>query len=165
MTESGHVNRALGFMDVESIFVGIGKQSQWEDEQNPSEPTGNESTIQEIIGYKKIFSKRLVKQDPEGDIRYKGQNWSVVSRENAFKEGAKWVMLEVFLEYDELPVNVQYRQVGIFTGLVPQVGYEKTEALLPAQVKNKGIMEVIDNRKVEYRDIDKKEGIVVIIQF
>ena len=37
--------------------------------------------------------------------------------------------------------------------------------LVPEQVVNPGILEVIDNKKVESREVDKKEEITLIIEF
>lgn len=165
MTTNGHVKRALSFFNESSIFVGIGRTAAWSDDMKPPAPTGSETGLETPVGYKKILNKKMVKPDPNGTIRYRGQNWKEVSSSSAYNEGAKWVLVEAFLEYDELPVDVEYRQVGVFTGLQASSGNTSKDALLPSQVASLGHMEVIDNRKPEVRDIDKKEGIVVIVEF
>jgi hypothetical protein len=164
MTTNGHVKRALSFYNESSIYVGIGRTAAWANELVPPAPTGAETGLDTPIGYKKIYDKQMVKPDAAGTIRYRGQNWSTVTTANAYSQGAKWVMVTAYLEYDELPVDIQYRQVGVFTGLTPNTGVTKSN-LLPSEVSSVGQMEVLDNRKPEIRDIDKKEGIVVIVEF
>lgn len=83
----------------------------------------------------------------------------------ALVEGARWVYVEAHLRYDELPLT-QYRQIGVFSRLVKNDGVPAGKvALLPNEVRDPGILEVIDNRKVVNRQIDQKEHLSIVIEF
>ena len=70
------------------------------------------------------------------------------------------------LSYDELPTDKPYRQVGIYTGL-KKVGSVQGNVynLLPNQVSDKGLLEVIHFRKPVYRDSDVREKLKIILEF
>lgn len=78
--------------------------------------------------------------------------------------GARWVYVESTLYYDEVPLE-DYRQVGVFSRLNPVPGKEEHATLLPVDVQSKGILEIIDNRKVVNRQIDQSETLSVVIEF
>jgi len=163
ITTHGHVRRAYEFYNRSNIYVGIGRTTPWVDENIPPIPTGDETAVVEIFGYKNLHSKMYVVPDPEGELSYRGQGWREVQPENIYDEGAKWVLVKFFLEFDELPL-IGYRQIGIYTGLEKLPGVSDGP-LVPEQVVNPGILEVIDNKKVESREVDKKEEITLIIEF
>lgn len=130
-TTRAHVSRALDFFNKNSIYFAIGKKTPWDDDTDtPPAPSVDASELQELIGFKKVESIHLVVPDDiNGTISYRQSKWTVVSPDEAIEKGAKWVYLETTLRYDELPLG-HYRQVGLFTGLVPFVG--KKEVLRAA---------------------------------
>lgn len=165
VTLKGHVNRAKRFLEEESIYVGIGRTTPWDENDTPPLPA-TDSELEEPQGYKKIETKTLVIPDEEGTIVYRNTKWSAVTEEEAFAKGARWCYVSVWFEYDELPTNIQYRQVGLFTGLkttedVPPGQY----ALTPDQVEDQGVLEVIDNIHPVYRDMDKREKVAIVMEF
>ena len=165
-TRSGHVSRALDFYNKSSIFFGLGKTSNWDDENNPPSPTDTEEFV-EPVGYKKVESKFLVVPDNEnGELSYKSNKWKIVSPEEAIEKGAKWVYITTTISYDELPTNISYRQVAVFTGLEPVDSADpKSYVYRKDEVSNQGIIEVIDNRTPTYREADQREKLVIILEF
>jgi hypothetical protein len=116
------------------------------------------------MGFKRIENKYLVVPDPEGTIDYRGTRWGVVSAQDAYKKGARYVYVQGFFRYDELPL-VDYRQVGLFTGLTRANGVgNDIYALLPAQVGDCGALEVLDNRTQVTRNPDQKESYSFVIE-
>lgn len=163
----GHVSRALDFYNKTSIYFGIGKTTAWEDEYNPPTPTNTDSLL-EPAGYKKVESKFLVipDEDGTGELTYRNSKWKIVPYDQAIAKGARWVYLSSFIAYNEFPIDISYRQVGVFTGLTAKSEVETGKTnLLPSEVEDVGIHEVLDNRTPVYREADQREKLIVIIEF
>jgi hypothetical protein len=177
-TLQGHVSRALDFKNKDGKFFGIGKSTVWSSEdmddydssrdyeQYPPAPK-NTDTLKEIIGYKRVeFCSLVVPDDVSGTLEYRGTKWRIVADEDAVKEGARWVYIFSELSYNELPTTVPYRQVGAYTGIVLNDSVNPAKyAVLPSEVKDSGILEILDNRKPVYRDDDVREKLKIIVEF
>ena len=177
-TLQGHVSRAIDFYKKSGMFVGIGKSTPWSEEdvesydatrdyeQYPPAPK-NTDELKEIIGYKRVEFRALVVQDDKnGTLEYRGTKWRIVPESDAVKEGARWVFVSTELTYNELPVPYPYRQIGVYTGLTLKEDVNLAlYAVLPEQVEDKGILEVLDNRKPVYRDSDVREKIKLVLEF
>ena len=176
-TLKGHVSRAMDFYNKEGLFFAIAKPTQWSEdsvdtfdpsidyEQNPPAPKNTDELI-DIIGYKRVEFRALVVQDPEGSLEYRNTRWRIVPYDDAVKEGARWVFISSELVYNELPCTVPYRQVGLFSGVKLKDDVNPSlYAVLPDQVKDSGLLEVIDNRKPVYRDVDVKDKIKLVLEF
>lgn len=167
-TMLGHVNRAKDFYNKESMYFALGRSSAWEDEMSPPNEDAGAVALDEVIGYKRYMVKQIVRPVKDGetaDIKYKNEDWKVISEEDALDEGARWVYLDTTIEYDEIPLGF-YRQVGLFTGLkvasdVPEGKYNLTVS----EVEDEGILEVIDNRQPSNRQADQTEKISLILEF
>ena len=116
-TLRGHVSRALDFFERNDIYFAIGKEDAWPDEDAPSAPDINAATLDGLIGAKKVETVNLVVPDANGSIIYRDSKWRTVSPSEALTAGARWVLIETWLRYDELPIT-DYRQVGVFSRLV-----------------------------------------------
>ena len=168
-TLSGHVSRALDFYSKSNIFFSIGRTEAWEDEQKPPTPV-NTDTTEDVQGYKLVDSKFLVVPVLEDgkpyEISYRGTRWKIIPESDAVEFGARWVYIMSFINYDEFPVDLVYRQIGVWTNLQRAEGIAAGKAnLLPSEVESPGILEVIDNRKPTYRELDQREKLAVVIEF
>lgn len=176
-TLEAHVSRALDFYNKNSIYFAFGKTSKWGEDDvvnfdpnedydlNPPIPK-NTDKMKEVIGYKKIEFKSLVVQDDNGSLTYRDTKWRIVKPEEAVDEGSRWVFLSAGLAYNELPADLPYRQIGVYTGLKTKDEIsEAIYSLLPNQVEDPGLLEVIDFRKPVYRDTDVRERIQLILEF
>lgn len=182
LTMRGHISRAMDFYNKDSIYAAIGKSSKWQQgdckelegdgfdptkdyDQYPPAPAITDDLL-EVIGFKKIEFRSMVVQDENGTLEYRGSKWKIVTPEDALSEGARWIYLSTTLTYNELPTSLPYRQVGIYTGLQPNDDIPDTQyVLLPEEVKDEGILEVLDNRKPIYRDNDIRETLKLILEF
>lgn len=89
-------------------------------------------------------------------------------KSGAIIEGAKYVYITCYLEYDSFPLQT-YRQIGICAGVLP----DKKDTLLSAaystskknEYESLGILEVLDNRYPITRNKDMREMISMIIEF
>lgn len=175
-TTSAHVSRALDFFNKsDHIFFAIGRTTPWpNDSDDNTEMEANfqppaediEATaLDDVIGYKKVESIYLVVPDENGEIVYDEQRWRVVSPDNAYTEKAKFVFIETTIRYDELPLGF-YRQVGVYTGLTRKEGVSSAKFnLLPEEVEDAGVLEILSNRKPSNRQADQKETINLVIEF
>lgn len=165
-TNMGHVSRALDFFNHPDIFFGISRTAPWADELTPPAPDPATLSLDGAIGFKAIENKYLVVPDPtNGTITYRDSKWSIIDPATAIANNCRWVYIEAWLRYDELPI-VQYRQVGVVTRLTRANGVAANKmALLPSEVSNQGMVEILDNRKAVYRQIDQKELLSLVIEF
>lgn len=176
-TLEAHVSRAIDFYNKEDIYFVLGKTSVWGEsdmdnydssidyEVNPPVPK-NTDKIKEVLGYRKADYKAMVIQDDKGTLTYRNTKWRVVDKKDALKQGARWVYISTELSYDDLPTEKPYRQIGVVSSLTKASGVEAgKDALIPSEVEDAGILEVIDNRKPTYRDTDVKEKIKLILEF
>lgn len=177
-TVMGHVARAIDFYHKKDMYFCIGKTSSWSRDDlgdefsevtdydaNPPVPK-NTDTILELAGYKKVESAFLVVPDDSGDLEYRSTKWKIVTEEEAPKQGARWVYISSYLSYNELPTDIAYRQIGVVSGVEAKEGIPSSKfALLPEEVEKEGLLEVIDNRKPVYRDMDIREHLKLIIEF
>ncbi|MNW28265.1 hypothetical protein D3C74_50870 [compost metagenome] len=165
-TVHGHVARALEFFERNDIYFAIGHPDPWEGDDNlPPAPTINATDIESVVGYKKVETIYLVVPDENGSIQYRDSRWRIVPADQAVTESARWVYIDCYLRYDELPLT-DYRQLGVFSRLEKAEGIPTGKmALLPNEVAKKGILEVIDNRKKTSRQLDQKEQLSIVIEF
>ncbi|MNT39759.1 hypothetical protein D3C71_1788210 [compost metagenome] len=121
--------------------------------------------IEEAVAYKKAMEKRLVVPDPQGTIFYQGDYYREVQAADARAEKCRWVYVSTTLVGDELPLT-SYRQIGFYSELELETGVPTNQlVLLPSDVADPGLLEVVDNRKVTHRQSDQSEKLSFIIEF
>lgn len=167
-TKVGHTNRALCFVEQSSVWIGIGRTSPWSGESAadfvPPLPSIEATSLDELIGMAKVYTKTCVVPDASGTIVYRDSTWRTVSQANAIAQKAHWVYIEASINFDDLPATA-YRQIGVFSRVVPKSGYEQATILLPSQIQSTGILEILDQRKVVTRNEDSRDVFSMIIEF
>lgn len=166
VTLDGHVTRAKRFMEQGDIYVAIGHRSEWPDESSPPIPSISDR-ITDLIAMKKVETQVMVVQDDDnGTIPYMDHKYTPCTPEEAYEVGARWVYCYCTFEYDELPINVAYRQVALQTGVVRAAGVSDAKyVLLPNEIADVGYSEILDNIQPIFRRIDKKEKVGIIAEF
>lgn len=178
-TNKSKVQRAINFVNQDSIWLGIGKTSIWGSPDIPpvydpidipenniwwTEVTG----LTEAIGYKKIQTKSLVKPDPSGIIEVLDEagistKWTEVSQVDAFSQNAKYVYLTVLLD-DSLPYST-FRQLIVFSNLVLVGGLESRIYAIPSEVLNPGAPELVQNVEPIARSSNIRQRISLVYEF
>lgn len=156
-TLNSHIELAKYIVNqANSIYLTIGKTSPWSNEDSPPQTEEKNTSLQEIVGYKKAKNVTLVRPAiNENDkkrtdkIEYGNETWIPVSVDKAQKEQAKWVYLEGEIIGNELPLGT-YRQTGFVMGLIPKKGVFKFN-LLPEEVDSSGTLMFYDNKKYQNR--------------
>lgn len=115
-------------------------------------------------GFKAFDTRYLVVPDSGGSISFRGQTYAIVSPSDAYTRGARFVYIVVNLLYNELPIE-PFRQIGIHTGLTRKTGVSGSQFnLLPSEVQDCGVLEIVDNRSPIFRDISQRDILAVIVE-
>lgn len=167
LTNASHCARALSLVEQGSVYFGIGRTTPWTGENDPDfippEPDVEAVTLENLVGLKKAERVVMVIPDDDGDIEYATMKFKTISNEEALQRKSRWVLIEATIRFDELP-PVAYRQIGIFSRVTPTIGNEQKLVLMPNEIQNIGILEVLDNRKVVTRQSDTRDTYFMIIE-
>lgn len=167
ITNTAHCSRALALMEQGSIFIGIGRTSPWENENEegfvPPEPNMDAKNLDELVGMKKPDRVSMVIPDEMGDIEYAQIKFKTLTKEEALKLKSRWVLIESTIYFEELP-PVAYRQIGIFSRVKPVSGKENSKVLLAKDIEDVGVLEVLANRKVTTRQSDTKDTYFMVVE-
>lgn len=117
------------------------------------------------IAFKKASVVELVVADDDGTIEYYDGNYRILTEAEAFELGARHVYVEAEFRYDEHPL-VDYRQVGVLTGLVRASGVSGAlNELLPSEVDEAGYVNEIHNQLPYTRQLEDRQFHAFILEF
>ena len=168
-TISKKVRQAFEFQQKTDVWIGIGRTTAWDDEENAPDPSNAALALDEIVGLVKPASLQMVVPATDGEIEMFAQKFHALTPpydiDTLIAAGARWVYVPAWLMYDQFPV-VAYRQEGVYSGVVPAAGAPPgAVVLLPAQVDSYGQLEALTNREKIQRRVDQKELVEFIIEF
>lgn len=173
-TEMGHVSRAISFYELPGIYFAIGRTTPWPGELEAAQlktdytvplPSVEATTLDELIGMKRVSTKSLVVPDEDGTVIYRDKVWRRITPEEAVQKRAHWVYIEASIYYDELP-DTNYRQIGVFSRVKLKDGVSQLKSvILPEEIEDTGILEILDCRKVVTRNEDTKDTFSMIVEF
>ena len=164
---STYIGRAKTAYDLKTgstFWVGFGRTTAWDDEETPPDVTFSEDAIEEPFLYVKATYTSCCKPAETGDIEVAGQQYSFVADEDVLDELAYFMYALVELDYTEM-THGTFRQVGLFTNLVPQAGYENNLWLAAANVDDPGILRYICNKTAKpFIDEMREERIIIEVR-
>lgn len=166
----GHYSRALSFYKMDDIYFGIGKTTEWQEDETsdenfiPPEPDVDAVNLEELVGLKKCSKKFLVVPDENGTIEYADTNWRIVDESEAKELKAHWVFLESVFSFEDFTAT-DYRQLGIFSRVERAEGVEDKDILQIPEIKDVGVLEVLCNRHVNTRQSGVRDVYQMIIEF
>lgn len=167
ITNAAHCARALALVEQGNLYFGLGRTTPWENEElaefMPPSPDVDAKTLDELIGMKKASRVTMVEPSENGEIEYSDKRFTTLTQEQALEKQARWVLIETRIEFEELP-PVSYRQIGIFSRVKTTEGNENKNVLLPDEIENVGILEILNNRKVVTRQSDTKDSYTMIVE-
>lgn len=162
-TYLAQVQRALATKNGDTLWVAIGRTSPWTpDDEIPDDPQPGATGIDEPICYRRPVKLTVAKQVdqatydglPETDrSNVNGILLQFVDDEDAYTEYARLLYFRAVWNpvTDGHPAD-DFRQVGLFSGLVPSAGHEADDWLAPANVDDPGLLEYVDNGTVQLMD-------------
>jgi len=146
---AGRVGRALDFKGSKTLWCGIGRQIGWVDDLYPPEPDLTALTIEEPLVYVKAdFTTLCVWSEVEADVEVADNYFAYIADVDALDNFARFLYAQ--FTFDGTIVGMpfgQFRQVGVFSDLVPASGHESDIWLPPANVSSVGTLEYISNRR------------------
>lgn len=167
ITNAAHCARAIALVETGDLYFGIGRTEPWEGEDIegfiPPEPDLDATTLDNLVGLKKAERVSLVIPSEDGDIEYSNIKFKTLNLEQALKLKSRWVLVETSIFFEELP-PVSYRQIGLYSMVKPKPGFESKRVLLPEEIEDVGILEVLNNRKVVTRQSDTKDRYFMVIE-
>lgn len=157
-------------------YIGIGRTAPWDDETDPDLPDGEATSVESLIGVQLVTGQKYAKEIPDNELTtakklagkfYKGQYYEVTSdKEYALENGFTSVMLWTTLDRDTyFPVNVTYRQIGLYTKVNSNAVYISGEDFNAMLEEYRGTLELIDNRKPQTRQNDQQEELLILVDF
>lgn len=166
VTHIGHVKRAIAWYHQDGLAFVIGRQTPWDNEQEPPVPTPDD-TIEEVIGYKRVEQKVFVVEDElNGTYYYRGKKYRGITEEECRAEKCRWVLCITWLNYGELPTDVSYRQLGLVSNIVPAEGTAAGQyVFMPEELSNPGELEVLVNDVPTYRSDNRRERLAILVEF
>ena len=170
-TNLGHVDRAMAFYEQDNVYFALGRTTPWKDTETtdpefvPPTPDPTAEALDELICMKKVSQKLLVMPSDEGTIEYNKTKWKILTKEEAMQYQARWVYVKAEIYYDEID-TVNYRQMGIYTRVEKRSDIANSKTLLlPEEIKNKGLLIMLNNRHVVTRQPDTRDNYAMIIEF
>jgi hypothetical protein len=162
----GRARRALLHKTNSTYWCAIGRTTVWTDEENPPAADPTATDIDEAICFVKPSLISLCKIVQSGeDFTHLGTKYAYVSDQNALTENARFLYLVSRFDPSAGQPYDDYRQVAIFSDLVPDQGHELDSWLAPADVTDPGLLEYIDNDTVVTMASDRLGVIEIMIEF
>ncbi|MEW6352109.1 MAG: hypothetical protein AB1646_23910 [Thermodesulfobacteriota bacterium] len=157
-TYRARVKRALEMKNGDQLWVAMGRTTAWPEETSPPAPLPGATDIDEAIAFGKPVLATLARIVSEAEYgQLTGQQrvtlylGGEVIRLGFVADGDAMTQSARFLYYRAVfnpalghPAG-PFRQVGIFSSLVPAAGYENADVLAPAHVQDRGLLEYIDH--------------------
>jgi hypothetical protein len=158
--------RALLIKQNSDFWFAWGRQTAWPDDSLPPIPTpGGSTDIDTPLVFKKPALVSLCRPVNSGeDFTYRGQKYQYVADNNAIADGGRFVYLRGRLDpTDGDPVGT-FRQIAVFSDLVPNAGYESANKLLPAQVDSHGQLVYLSNDIPVQIDVNRLHGVEILLE-
>ena len=164
-------SRAMDYMTSSDygIWVALGRTTAWDNDLDPPAPDPNITDIEEPVLFKQLDDLTFVIEDGEGDIVVGGITYSAVSNQYARDNIVTRVYNHVTFTPEEIKAfggqDCVYRQVAIYSKLIPSTGHEADTILDPNDIDDFGYLEWISNREPVYVQPDQLEIIRVNFTF
>jgi hypothetical protein len=101
-TDNHHIAEAITFFHRADLYFAIGRTTAWADEEKPPAEVSSVTSVEEVVAYIKVGTQKLVVPAVNGEIVYRGTNFTEVLEDNAYTSGAKYVYLMTQLLYDSV---------------------------------------------------------------
>jgi len=165
-TYSGRARRALLHKTNSTYWVAVGRTTPWGDDLAPPSPNPSVVDIEEAIIFVKAEYVSLAKfVQSGGDVIVKGDRYSFVQDGDAILEQARFLYIRGRFDPSQGQPYGTFRQIAVFSNVVPATGHEDDTWLAPADISSRGVLEYIDNKPPTQMDTESEEVIQAIIEF
>lgn len=133
-----------------TIYIGLGKSSPWNDENQVPDNSDTSTSLDEPIAYTKAQKVYLCKPSltgGEGTVNFGGNYYTIITDTSALDKDAYYIYASADFKFDSFKKDIQFRQVGLFINFLPRKDVMST-IILPSQVDKLGTMLSISNNKL-----------------
>lgn len=149
-----------------TYWVGIGRTTPWTVELAPPSPSVAAVALEEPIVYVKAETVSLCKTvNSNPNVTVRGQGYQYVSIGDAISEFARFIYVKTRFDPSETQPYATFRQIAVFSRLVPTSGHLADEWLAPASVEDIGYCEYLENNAPTVMNLNRQEIVQVIIEF
>ena len=148
-----------------NVFVGVGRTTPWENEEDPPVPSTDVTAIEELILYKRPDKLTFVVPDASGNIVILGTTYRELTLEEARTLQVKLALIQVTFSTSDFGGTADYRQIGVFNYVVPTTGNESKNVLLPSEIADQGYPIHFANRSPYYCYTNHGETINLLIAY
>lgn len=160
------IAQALTLKANPSIWCALGHTAEWPSEPTPTAEDPSISVIDTPIVYVVPNTISLAKVvSSNGDFVIAGQAYAFVSDANAYTETARFLYMKFHFDPALGQPYANFRQHGIYVGLVPGSGHENDQWLAPVNVSNPGRLYFVENHTVKSLDLGESRDIEILIEF
>ena len=178
-TNGGLVTAAMLVKNRANMWVVLGKQTAWTDEEKPDSPSQGTSDIIEPLVAIKAQTSILCREVSSGDYELLSPNdralvysetgyvyLELVPDEDAYEKAAKMIYIDaVYAPLVGMP-EADFRIYGTYSGLIPAAGYENAEWLSPINVDSYGLLINLSHGKVyQQTELGRAVQIPMLIEF
>lgn len=149
LTNTAKVDNAIRlYKDAQSMYFGLGRSlTPWKDDSSPDIPDPSQSSLDELIGMKKVTSVSLAvpvsSQQGSNTVSYAGNYYELVGIADAYTRGATFVYIASTILQTDFTAQT-YRSVGLFNGPTFATGVIG-DTVSAEYITNQGRLQVIDN--------------------
>lgn len=148
-----------------NIYVGVGRTTAWNDENDPPTPSSNVEEITELLIYKKPDKVAFIVPDNDGTITVLGNKYRELTLEEARTLQSRLMLVSVTFSTSDFGGIADYRQLGVFAYVIPTAGNEAKSVLLPAEINDPGYPIHFANRSPYYCYANHGETINLIVAY
>jgi len=149
-----------------TYWVAVGKTTAWDDELAPPSPEAGLTDIEEHIVFVKAELVSLCRfVNSQEDVMIRGRRYRYVEDSNALTELGRFIYIKARFDPSIGQPYGIFRQMGVFSNLVPAAGHTDDLWLDPDDVEDTGVLEYVENTAPIVMSLEREEIVQVIFEF
>jgi hypothetical protein len=140
----GAVSRGMDLLS-SPLWICVGRTTPWPQENNPPTASPTTTHIDEPVLYKRCEVATFVVEDENGEYTVNGVKYRPVSNGYARNNLVTTILIRAIIYDNDLSEEISFRQVGLYSKLIPTPGNESKTKLLPSEVQDPGFLEWFSN--------------------
>lgn len=157
-TYTGRIKRGLEFKNNNTLWFALGQTDPWPNDQSPPSPDPGQTSVNEpFIAFRPAILSMAaeITQDQYNLLPDASKAIVVIDQvvvylqlfadTDAYTNIARYVYLRGVSNPALGYPGKTFRQVGVYTNLVPAAGYENNQWLVPTNITSFGQLEYVDN--------------------
>lgn len=162
---TGNTTTALKVKNGSTFRIAVGRTTAWAVENTPPAPVVTTVDIEQIQGFKLVdVLSMCVLDNVLGTIEIKGNKYRLVTDNDSYTEGARYLYFKTTLLYAQYPLCT-FRQIGVYVDTIAVTGHETDDILSIANTQSNGRLLEYENIQPVTRNSDSKNIIEMVYEF